>query len=77
MSHKDEPPQTEQQKEFERVWCSLMRPGETIGFGRGRDGQYLAEAAQMGWRLWQTARALGRNEREREMLAMQNRRGSG
>lgn len=77
MSHKDAPPLSDHQVEFERIYQSLHAPGDGIAMGRGRDGGYLAASTQQSWRLWQQARAFGRLERERELLAMQNRRGSG
>lgn len=57
MSHKDAPPLTEEQQAFERIMKDMVPPGETLGLGRDRFGNYLAAFPRRMWRVWAAARA--------------------
>lgn len=69
MSHKDAPPLTQTQSEFEAWWLNRYKDrGVTIAFGRDKKGQYLAEFTRDAWEAWWAAREQGKIDQNR-MLA--------
>lgn len=54
MSHKDAPPLTAEQERMETFYRANMPKG-AVGWGRAKDGSYLAEFARLAWKAWQAA----------------------
>ncbi len=53
MSHKDAPPLTPEQARMEAFYNARLNPrGVTVGWGRDKDGNYLAEYARDAWAAW-------------------------
>ena len=56
MSHKDAPTLTAEQARFEAFYRDHLPVGETWGWGRAKDGSYLAAYPRLAWAAWKHAR---------------------
>lgn len=56
MSHKNAGPETATQTEVREFWTALLAPrGITIGWGRDKQGRFLAQAARDAEAAWAAA----------------------
>jgi len=59
MTHKNAPPVTQEQADFEEIAHKGLEPGHTVGFSRDKDGKYHAQYVREMWAIWQAARKYG------------------
>lgn len=58
MSHRDAPPLSPEQVRMESFYrARFAAQGVTVGWGRAKDGSYLASYARDAWAAWQAARS--------------------
>jgi hypothetical protein len=59
MSHKDAKPKTNEQLRMEDFYTARLAPqGITLGWGLGKNGEYLAAYARDAWAAWQEAQTV-------------------